>query len=507
MKKFSMDLSKFKKVHADEHTSTLRHADGHEFKIAHSALKPELKKQIDALPHFAEGGDIDPTPVAQNVEQAEGSPNLEIEPISEMKPAEAAPNEQAVRAPAAVSAPVSAPIPESPVNGLSQVTQQQLGALGEQRAGQMMQAQAAGELGDATAKRVDDYTQALKQNQERYDVENGRLIKERQALQQDIAAGHIDPQKFIKNMSTGDKVMKAIGLVFGGMGAGLTHGPNLAAKYLEDQINRDIDAQKMEFTKKDNLLAHNLRESQDLRTATEMTRLHLNDTLSAHLKAEAAKTQSLQVKGQLLEIAGKFDLQSAQLQHQLALQKMMLGQAGSNDSESAFKAQTQYLRMSGQDALAKDMEAKHVPGVGQASREVPAEAMKELIGRQDLQHKLHDLQAFSEKHSGDITPAVVAEGKAKAALVQDAYRRANAQGVFKESEKDFVETILHADPTQFFAKYRAQKGYQQAIRDNMDSLNNLKQAYGLPTQEAPQYKIVNGVKYMRGPRGEAIPVK
>src|SRR4051812_2820996 len=44
------DLSRFKKVSTDDKATTMRHANGHEVKIVHSALSPKMREQIEALP-------------------------------------------------------------------------------------------------------------------------------------------------------------------------------------------------------------------------------------------------------------------------------------------------------------------------------------------------------------------------------------------------------------------------------------------------------------------------
>ena len=51
-----LDLSKFKKVASTADATILRHPAGHEIKIAHKAVKPEMQAQLAALPHFDEGG-------------------------------------------------------------------------------------------------------------------------------------------------------------------------------------------------------------------------------------------------------------------------------------------------------------------------------------------------------------------------------------------------------------------------------------------------------------------
>lgn len=44
-----INLSKFKKVRSDQHTTTLKHQDGHEIKIAHRALSPKLRGQLQQI--------------------------------------------------------------------------------------------------------------------------------------------------------------------------------------------------------------------------------------------------------------------------------------------------------------------------------------------------------------------------------------------------------------------------------------------------------------------------
>lgn len=63
MSKLPLDLKQFKKALSDKNTTTLRHRNGHEFKIVHSALSPEHRKLIDSLPTLE--SELPPTPVAK----------------------------------------------------------------------------------------------------------------------------------------------------------------------------------------------------------------------------------------------------------------------------------------------------------------------------------------------------------------------------------------------------------------------------------------------------------
>lgn len=62
-----LDLKQFVKTGEDKGMTTLKHKAGHEIKIAHQALSPELQKQLKSLPlydggmveKFADGGEVD----------------------------------------------------------------------------------------------------------------------------------------------------------------------------------------------------------------------------------------------------------------------------------------------------------------------------------------------------------------------------------------------------------------------------------------------------------------
>lgn len=59
-----LDLSKFKKVSVTKEASVLAHPDGHEFKIAHKGLNPQLLGQLQKLKihNYASGGKVAGTP-------------------------------------------------------------------------------------------------------------------------------------------------------------------------------------------------------------------------------------------------------------------------------------------------------------------------------------------------------------------------------------------------------------------------------------------------------------
>lgn len=59
-----LDLSKFKKVFSDAHSTTMQHPDGHMIQVAHKALSPKMREQLSALevPAIADGGQASDSP-------------------------------------------------------------------------------------------------------------------------------------------------------------------------------------------------------------------------------------------------------------------------------------------------------------------------------------------------------------------------------------------------------------------------------------------------------------
>jgi hypothetical protein len=161
------------------------------------------------------------------------------------------------------------------------------------------------------------------------------------------------------------------------------------------------------------------------------------------------------------------------------------GSQGS-DPESQYQNRMQNMRILNPD-LGKDMENKYLPGVGVSRVPVPDKLREELTARSDLSDKLAKLELFSREHSGTVLDkATINEGTTLARNAQDAYRRANAQGVFREAEKDFVEKSINSDPTSFFAKYRTLPGYQTTRKLNNDTIKQFYHAYGIKPFNSPQ---------------------
>lgn len=384
MSKLPMDLSKFKKVASDKHTSTFRHYAGHEIKIAHNKLSSKLRDQLGKLPiqktktqKFDDGGVTKPTELdemtsALNPFQGD-SAMMQSDHDAAMASLPTTPDDQATpdQAPTAPDVPPMAAAPSADMAmsdqsspdpyGSMGAIQQQIAGAQKVGAGQQAEAQAVGAQGAQNAAQEQAFQQQTATGLNAYHNARQNLVDESAKTKADIAAGHIDPNKYLKSMSTGGKIATGIGLIFGGMGAGLTHGPDLAFKGLQDNIERDIQSQRDELGKKQSLLSHNLQQTRDLDEAYGRTRMQTNDILGSHLRMTADQSADPIAKARMMQIAGMTDQSTAQLQHQMAMAKMqqaVMGGGQGGQGMNPVMAIKLLAPPAQQPALMKDLKTK-----------------------------------------------------------------------------------------------------------------------------------------------------
>ncbi len=476
---FKLDLSKFKKVHSDHHMTTLQHADGHKIQIAHRALSPKMKADLDLLPahgskKFADGGQVsddeiiakkksvddynnlhedEPKEYPQDVQQkmsktdvtprkmaaggpvTKGNPKLQqaykkyadggdvsqddqpapkdnslagqqgapvtinISPnasgqMAQVPPAmqsqnsipgaddsaqspQIAPKQQAAvqqqdqqqlpsnqeddsspedSSSAVMQTPTASSPDDEPAVAAKQPGQPQLQQPKTQQAPDMMQgyqkqqagiageAQAQGQLGGREAQILDKQAAQSQAAMNLMNKHMSEIDAERKSFQQDVQKGHIDPKAYMNSKSTGQKVMQGIGLILGGMGAGLTHQPNDALKMLNAQIDRDISAQRDNLANKQSLLAANMNRFKNLRDATDMTRLMMNDITKDQIQSAAAKSQDPMVKARAQQLSGQLDAQMAPVFQQLSMrQALQSGREGGHVSDQDPSSYVPYV--------------------------------------------------------------------------------------------------------------------------------------------------------------------
>lgn len=319
-----------------------------------------------------------------------------------------------------------------------------------------------------------------------------------------IANQKIDPQAYWNNKDSHAKMRAAIGILLSGL-SGSQH--NMAMDVIQKNIDRDIESQKMELGKKQTLLSDNLRMQGNIIDAERATRAQYEALLQGQIAQTAAKMGNpmIQAKAQqdIMDSRMRMMQHLAPIAQQQAVMNILGGANGSMSPENQMQA----MRILAPDR-AKELESRYVPNVGFSTIPLTDTDRSQIASRAELNKATLQLEDFAKKHQGSLNPATINEGKALAAQLQDAYRRGNAQGVFKPAEAEFVHGIVAEDPTQFFASYRTLPKYKALRQMNTEELKALGDKVGLKMSDEfmhnEQIKTVNGVRYKRGPKGEAI---
>lgn len=246
---------------------------------AHQNLK-RANEEYEKATKMAEGGEVEAPSFAASIGNWFGG-----QPTQSAPPIPMAPPQQ----------PVQQPVENVPVvNQPAKMPKELQGIYGEeqkaikgQEAAQVMQSKGA-------EKAYDQYSQNIANTVNDMNQKKEDVMKEYQSNLNDYASGKIDPNRIWHNSSTGQKVAASIGIILGGIGAGLSRGPNQALEVLNDQVNKDIEAQKLEMGKKQNLLSLNMQKYKNLQDAELKTKIDYATALQAQLAKVAAQSGSQQ---------------------------------------------------------------------------------------------------------------------------------------------------------------------------------------------------------------------
>lgn len=388
---------KHKLLENTEEHFLVQHPDGSAFKIAKRGLRPEMHDRI--VQRFALGGEVEEAalplempPVISGVPEldnalasssvapGEPAPPLAYDPgligqnqtavlgFGVAPPAPAMPQPALTpvspalmpsHSPPVVPATFSLPAPSGPapgapaparppaapadptsgtMNAITAATRQGIQGLQAQaqatanEAKGLMEAHAAIEGQRQTL--VTDWNGKWQQWQQRAD-----------AMRQEIVDSKIDARRMWTEASTSSKISAAIGMVLGGIGAGMTGQPNTAAQLINTAIDRDIEAQKANLGKKQGLLAHHLQQGHTMMAAHQLARADLQDSAAALLQKESLKYAGSKAAASAQVESAKLAQNAAVLRQQVAATGLDMGLKGLQMQQTQLQIGMQRLQM------------------------------------------------------------------------------------------------------------------------------------------------------------------
>jgi hypothetical protein len=278
-------------------------------------------------------------PVSPTVPAVAATPTVmqPVAPMPEVKPITEKPEEPKLKLASDVQTGgvISDPYRQLGLQEFTKGYASQEGAIEAQKAAAQ---KAAGAEAGANAAQAKEIQESLKQQQDQfaninkfYDLQQKDLATHEAKMSdliQDIREQKIDPNKIWSSKSTGEKVMAGIGLVLGGIGAGLTRsGQNQAFEFMNQAIARDVDAQKAAIEAKktgveleNSLYGRALQRTNDARSA-QYAALAMGQELAKQ------KLMSTALLSKNPAVQANADMIAARLDEEIAKNKMAYGQS------------------------------------------------------------------------------------------------------------------------------------------------------------------------------------
>lgn len=355
-------------------------------------------------------------------------------------------------------AQLSAPIQTQPGQsgdpfGVNTASEANEAGLGMQMSGIQEQSNAEQQQNKALAAAQGQAAIKEQQQLDQFQQNQQAIFNHHDQFMQAVQDGKIDPQHYMSSRGVGTRIMQGIGLLLGGIGQGLVGGSNPAMDYINKQIDNDIDAQKQELGKRQNLVSANLAYFNNMRQGTEMSRLMMQSVVGHQILKAAAATNNPIIAAKAKIAAGQLIQGASQGLGQMAMKKTLLGQV--NQGETTPQQESHIVSMLAppegrQEAMKQLAEAQQA----QSLKDDTLNAFDTIAKQQTLANRLgHPIQSkqiidstqnlildkLTKDTSGRVTPETVklvggifpglATGKISAAQARSTLSNLLSQGM------------------------------------------------------------------------------
>jgi hypothetical protein len=316
------------------------------------------------------------------------------------------------------------------------------------------------------------------QDYSRFAASMGRKERELDQLGNAYANHKIDPNRVWNNASTPQKVSASIAMILGGMGAGLTGGPNQAVAMINRIIDQDIDAQKSDRDKLGSLYNMNLKRMGDEKSAYSATKLQQMAVYESQLKQAAAKYQGTQAGNSAMMSLAALKQQQLPLMTQLAQKEQ-----GDYNLKRAMSGDLNAIQK-----LPEDQRKRFVPGFGLARSEKDAEeAGKIVTAAKQATDSIKSLLQMADS-GRSWSPDDRAKADVYATMLQAALRTTVAgPGAVSEYEYTLLKKVA-ANPLELTRLSGPAKTSLQTVMGKVNRNMNIQLGqYGLRPANMPEF--------------------
>jgi hypothetical protein len=558
MDKLGLDPKKFKLVSQDDKKTVLQHKDGHTLTIAHNVLSHQMKSQLKAMGQsiknvatpeqkqeivaedkkkMAKGGEVKHYVAGGAVGEGD---TVDSDPsAASAKPIGASPGDISFADPNSITTDVPQEYQNEEDRQAAEMQQASKDYTGgaQSTAGLASKANEPAETAkppsmderqpaeaapaqpgapEAAPKAAPAAAPEPSPEQRAFDVgqrEHNDMQQELQNFNKDLYMGHIEP-KTVEDMFAKKDTLGKIGTIFGmlvsGMGSGMSHQKNMMLELMNQEIDRDLDAQKSSATNAQNFLkinneaavqhaqannlnidtkskAYALSKAQMMAAAADKMAKDIDKMPEGPDKQKKLQTFAMMnqaIQGSTASLFTKAASNSAQLNLMGALPG---GQGGQQDSESSLDQRIQYFRYTNPE-MAKEMESRRVPGIPALAKiPVPDNVRQDLMAHEKLYNAASDLLNYSKTHT-NLNPlsAEYNYGVSKALVTQQMVRDGLLGTVFRESEKPLLEKFVNENPAGALKMVYAEPKLKAIIESAMNQGNTTRKYYGLPPAQGAQ---------------------
>jgi hypothetical protein len=545
MKPLAFNLKDAKKIAGDKHSSTFHLKNGHKIMVAHAALPADQRKALEKMPTvrlMADGGDTSSnnTPVdngdihpldamnnaSSQTQYDKDIASLPTSPDSDGSVNANAPTPSATdQTPADTSTASPAPTspPDQPGSSAPNTTPgapastdfSPIGVYNTGMAGISAQQAAETQTGRDQLASNQDYQKELEAHNITYQAGIAAKNQEIDAVTQDIKNGHIDPNQYLENQDTGQKVSTAMGLLLGGWSSAYTHQGNPAMDFLNKQIDRNIAAQQVNLNQKKTLLGAYMDQTHNMAAAEAMTRASMYGNYALQFQDAALKSNDQMAQARALQASAAMKakitpliIASQQAQHLSNIQNATAAGVNGAPIDASIQSLINQKQMTGDAAGAKDLQDRWVHGVGLATKPIDPKDSQAMISLNDmdknfgraiqLQKSYGDTGAWSPSNRADAN-------QIKNSLTVQLNQLNGLNRLNPQEYENFKDQIGNVGGVNMGGTLQSLKDIQLQLQNKKDSVYNF---YGLHSPNAPaETKTVNGITYMRGPNGQAVRVK
>lgn len=255
-------------------------------------------------------------------------------------------------------------------------------------------------------------------------------------VKDDMAKGHIDPNQFMDNMSTGSKIATALGMLVAGAGSGLLHQENPVSKWLNSQVDRNIQAQKENLGQKNNIFRALLASGENERSSESFMRAMNLQMMKEQLDSIGAKTNLATAGPRIAMLKADIDQQIAQERNKYA-DSNMLSQGSQNGTLNP-------------EMMDQEHRERYIPGFsGFAASKNDAEKFKEYLNTtSESMRAIERLQALAANPAAKFNPDLRAQAAKDIVML----RGATAKGIYsRTTENELKQLEVIKDPLAIFS--------------------------------------------------------